>query len=94
MEGIRDDRKRRHFLVCHFDSGFISILLKACLDLEALMRGGGPNQVDHDFPAEQGTSPPVGRDMTEHAVLDLFPFARSRWKMAYLDLKANSFENI
>ena len=88
MEGIRDDRKRRHFLVCHFDSGFISVLIKACLDLEALMRGGGPNQVNHDFPAEQGASPPVGRDMTEHAVLNLVPLARSWWKMAHLDRKA------
>jgi hypothetical protein len=37
------------------------------------------DEFDDDFSTYEWLSPPVRRDVTEHPVLDLVPFASARW---------------
>ena len=74
-----------HFVIRHPDPGLIAVPIESCLDFQSLPGRGAYDQIHHDFPTDQGTSSPVGRDVAEHSVLDLVPLARSRRNMAHLD---------
>src|SRR5437764_941034 len=51
--------------------------------------GGVCNEIDHSLVAEQWLASPILSNVTEHAMLDLIPFARPRRQMAHLDREAN-----
>ena len=87
MKRISLDRQGGQLFVGHLNPGFVSVLVEAGPDFQALPGRGSGDQVHHHFPADQGTPSPVGRDVAEHPVLDLVPVARSRWKVAHLDRK-------
>ena len=78
MKLIWSDQKQDQFFIGHFDAGFICVLVELRLDLETLPRCGASDQVHHHLSTDKGTASPVGRDVTEHAMLDLVPLARSR----------------
>ena len=64
-----------HLVIRHPDPSLIAVLVKARLDFQALPGRGACDQINHDFPTDQWTSSPVGRDVAEHSVLDLVPLA-------------------
>ena len=52
---------------------------------QASARGGVGDQLHDDLVADERTAAPVHRDEREQAMLDLVPFARARWEVAYPD---------
>jgi hypothetical protein len=51
------------------------------LDHETGIRGGIANQFDDDFVVDQRQAAPILRNVAEHPMFDLVPFAGARRKM-------------
>src|SRR5947207_3178905 len=82
MEVIAFQGKAFHLGFGDFNSSGVLLLIKARLDAQALLSSGASNELDNRLKAGQWAAPPVLRDVTEEAVFDLVPLARSRWEVA------------
>ena len=78
MKIVAFDGNGGEFLIRDLDSQGIGIFIQGGLDTQSGLSGRATNQVDHDLPADQGTTTPVGRDVTEQAMFDLVPLTGSR----------------
>jgi hypothetical protein len=74
-----------HLGIADFDPSGILASVQSSLDTQSLRCRGGANEADDDLPAHQRLATPVGRDVAEHAVLDLVPLARARGQVADTD---------
>jgi len=75
--------QRSEFRVADLCSGGVAPWVQFGADFQTGFGGGVCDQLDDDFMAYQGSSPPVLGDVAEHAMLDLVPLAGSRREMAY-----------
>ena len=84
VEFVPFNGQRGEFLVGNLDTGRVNVFIKLGLNLQACSRGRAADQIDHHLATDQGASPPVLGDVTEHAVLDLVPLAGAEWEVADL----------
>lgn len=73
------------FLIGYLDAFGIDVGIEFGFDFQAGAGGGASDQIDDHFVVIQRLAPPVHTDMTEHAMLDLIPFAGSWREMADRD---------
>ena len=73
------------FCVGDLDTGWIVSAIQFGANFQAGLGGGVRDQVDNDFMAQQRAAAPVLGNVTEHAMLDLVPFAGSRREVANVD---------
>src|SRR4051794_30311405 len=91
MELGRSDWKRLQLLLADVNPWLVGSIVQFRLDLQALASAGVGDEIDHHLVAEERPTPPILRDMAEHAMLDAVPFARARRKMADAQLKTRFF---
>ena len=65
------------FGVADLDAGRITSGVKFGFDRETLVGRGGGDQIDDDLVTEERSPAPILRDMTEHAMFNLVPLART-----------------
>lgn len=75
-------------MVGYFDASGVPILVQFSVDREPFRRCGVADQVDHHFMTHQRAAAPVLRDVAEHSMLDLVPFAGAWRKVAHRDGEA------
>jgi hypothetical protein len=73
------------FLLRHHNAGRIGIGVQGRLNGQSLLGSRMGDQVDDDVERGQWLTAPVQRDVAEHPVLNLVPFARTRRKMTHRD---------
>jgi len=73
MECIAGDVERGHFGVADFDAFGVGVFVEFATDGETGFRRRRRDQFDDRRSTGQGTPPPVLRDVTEQAMLDLVP---------------------
>jgi len=82
MELILLDPHLGHFLIRHFDPGWVFLLIQRRLNRQTGICLCIPDQA-HDYRAtRQRPTTPIPSDVTEHPMLNLVPLARPRRKMA------------
>ena len=78
MKDRSREGKSREVLFRHDAAFRLGVRVEFCLNREPLLRDGVTDEFHNDFPTLQRHRSPVGCNVTEHAVFDLVPFARSR----------------
>ena len=81
MEGIALEIHAAQLLITDTAAFGIAFGVKAGRDLEAGFRLRVPDQVDDGHTVEQRAAAPVLGNKAEHAMLNLIPLARARWKV-------------
>lgn len=69
-------------LVGDLDAFGVGSLVQFGLNSQSSACSRTDNQLDQDFMADEGASSPVHADIAKQTMLDLVPFARSRWEMS------------
>ena len=85
MEFVFFDPNSGEFLIGDFDPGWVCIPIPLGLDRPTRLCFGTADKINHDRPTHEWFATPVLGDVTEHAMLDLVPFAGARWKVAHGD---------
>ena len=83
VEFVANKSDRGEVLVADFNASGVDSSINPCAHLQSLARGGGCDQVDDDFMADQWPASPVHADVREQAVLDLVPLARAWRQVEY-----------
>src|ERR1700676_3030407 len=76
------------FFVSDGNPGWVAPPVELCSDLQSSLGGRAGDQVDNDVVTDQGLATPVLRDVAEHTMLNLVPFAGARREMADMDGQA------
>ena len=82
MEMGSVDLKHLHLGLTDLDARWRLASVQSRLDPQARRGVGVADEADDHLEAFQRLAPPIGGDMTAHAVLDLVPLARARWQVA------------
>src|SRR4029079_8068245 len=82
MEGVACEVDRSELGVRHLDPVGVLLLIQLGAHLEARFGGRGGDQLDNRPIGAQRLCPPIDRDEGKEPMLNLVPFARSRWEMA------------
>src|SRR5690242_15079462 len=85
MKWIALNSESIQFVVGNLDSRCVGIFIQRRLDPQTSVGRRAANQINHDLPAYQRACAPIGGDMTEHAMLNLVPFAGAWRKVANLN---------
>ena len=89
MKGCLLSRDLLEFLIGYFHARGVPTRVEFRLNSQPLFCGRIRNQVDNHFMTGERSASPVNTDVTEHAMFNLVPFARPRWKMADGNAQAN-----
>lgn len=84
------DMDSRQLLVGHLQAGGIPVRIQGGRELQAGFGGSGPNQVDDDGAAEQGSPTPIVGDMAEHPMFNLVPLAGTGREVADRDTQGEA----
>src|SRR2546427_2948544 len=85
MERMWMERQAVHLRGGNDDAGRVAALVQLGLDAQARCGAGVANQVDNRFKRAERTASPVLGDVTEEAVIYLFPLARAGREMPDVD---------
>ncbi len=77
VEGISSELDACELLIGDWTSLRVAPLVEFAADAESLLSAGGSDQADDHSEAREWLASPVDRDVREHLVLDLVPFARA-----------------
>ena len=75
----------RKFVVFNLGSGWVGGGIKFGVNLQSLRSGGGGNEVDNHFEAQERLAAPILTDAAKQSVLDLVPLAGARRQVADSD---------
>ena len=70
---------RFQFIITYSNAFWIDVGIQFGIDGQAALSGRVSDEIDDDLMADQWLSTPVHADVTEHAMLNLIPFARA-WR--------------
>ena len=73
------------FGVGNLEAGRIDASIEFGADFQPGLGCGVRDQIDDDLVTHQRSPPPILGDVAEHPMLDLVPFAGSRWEVAHMD---------
>src|SRR4029434_11300959 len=85
MEDVSFNLESGELFIGEFSSGGVAPRIERRTNLQPRCCRGAAEQVDDDFVADQRFAPPILRDVGEHPVLDLMPFAGARGQMTDRD---------
>ena len=88
MKGVSRDSQLGHLFIRNRFSGGVVRLIHLGADGQAFAGLRMTNQVDHGQIVDQGTGPPVFRDVAKHPVLNLVPLAGAGRKVPHMDGQA------
>jgi hypothetical protein len=74
-------------IIGNTSTGGVLIAIQLTSDKESRLGGRGSNEIYDHFMAQQRLASPVLCNGREQAVLDLVPFAGSRWKVTHRDFE-------
>ena len=82
MERHLDQVDHFQFIIADTNAFGVEVRIQFGADGQAVLGGGGADEITDDLMADQWLPPPVHADVAEHAVFDLVPFARTRREVA------------
>src|SRR5208283_3218298 len=81
METFRPNLNLCKIFIRDFSPGFIFFRAQSCLDTQAVSGFRAADEIDNDLMADKRPPAPILSDERKQTMLNLIPFACSRWKM-------------
>ena len=85
MELILTKAYGLELFVLNLTACFEFALIEPTVNLQPFFSASGTHEIHHHFVGFQRNAPPIPRDVTEQAMFDLVPFARTRWGVTNFD---------